>query len=194
MGRAWSEGIRHRRCRAALVHHRSETAGRFAGATRLPTRWCHLPGKRGGSAIAPPGAVNHASGGSLRIPAPTVARSRTPSGPRRGVLAAGRSTTPGGSVRDRTPYCQPICNELLPAGLQRARLKQPTYCQPICNEPLVSLPRGVQRNRRPHRRRRRRGRKQRSGPGARRRTRARVDVPARCRPRRRARGGRPAVR
>jgi hypothetical protein len=43
-------------------------------------------------------------------------------------------------------YCQPVCNELLPTGLQRARVKQPTYCQAPCNEPLVSLPRGVQRN------------------------------------------------
>ena len=72
-----------------------------------------------GSAFAPLGAVHHASGGALRIPAP----------------------------HGRVRYCQPVCNELLPTGLQRAHLNRAAHCQPICNEPLVSLPRGVQRNR-----------------------------------------------
>jgi len=63
------------------------------------------------------------------------------------VLAADRPTTPLISPRSWSAYCQPVCNELLPTAVQRAGIKPPTSCQSPCNEPLVSLSRGVQRNR-----------------------------------------------
>jgi hypothetical protein len=147
VGRAWSEGIRHRRCRAALVHHRSETAGRLDGATRLPMRWRRLPGNLGRG--PPSRRTCYEQRPRWRSPDPrtygrSIANAIRPA--TRG--AGGRSPNHAGWISPQpwSAYCQPVCNELLPASLQRARLKQSSYCQAPCNEPLVSLPRAVQRN------------------------------------------------
>jgi hypothetical protein len=109
-------------------------------------RWRYLPGQLGGSAIAPHGAMNDARGGSPRILAPTVARSRTPSDPRHEVLLADR--------QPRQADQPAIVVRLLPTRLQRATANGSATSPPQaaqllpapCNEPLVSLPRGVQRN------------------------------------------------
>jgi IS66 Orf2 like protein len=92
-----------------------------------------------------PGAMNNARGGSLRIPAPVVAGTRTPSGPRRRVLAADRPTTPGlisprswsaTANRSATSYCQPICNEPASSGPPTAKPRatnRPFHCHGACN-------------------------------------------------------------
>lgn len=125
MGRAWSEGIRHRRCRAALVHHRSETAGRFARATRLPTRWCHLPGKRAGPPSRRP----------VLSTTPAVALSGSPH-----LRPLDRGRRP---VRDAgcwRPVAQPRQADQSAIGPPTANRSATSYCQPVCNEPASSSP------------------------------------------------------
>ena len=133
--------VRARRAARALLPGAASSgrAGHAAGRAGSSVPVC---GGRVCGDVAHPADVSGMA--SVAITAPTAARSRTPSGPRRGVLAANRPTTPGLISSRSGPYCQLVCNELLPTSLQRAASSsQPTanrsatsrsfHCHGACN-------------------------------------------------------------